>query len=96
MPAARKWMLRKRSQHIDRSGATLFGNSQKLFGRSIEPSCNYCEHGRAMRGQDLILCDKKGVVAPYYSCKKFMYAPLKRVPKPRPKPMDFDPDDFKL
>ena len=45
----------------------------KLFGKKIEPNCIYCQHGKAAPGEQMILCIKKGVVSPYYSCKKFLY-----------------------
>lgn len=68
----------------------------KLFGNEIPPACEYCEHGNASASGNMILCVKKGVVAPFYKCRKFVYAPLKRVPKRRPKLPSFTVDDFKL
>lgn len=53
---------------------------KKLFGNNIKPSCKYCELGKAV-GDDRILCSKMGEVKTYDSCKKFVYNPLKRVPK---------------
>ena len=53
----------------------------KLFGNHIEPACGYCERGTASKDGNMVLCESKGVVAPFYSCRKFVYAPLKRVPK---------------
>lgn len=53
---------------------------KKLFGNNIKPSCKYCELGTAM-GDDKIQCSKFGVVKSYDSCKKFVYSPLKRIPK---------------
>lgn len=59
----------------------------KLFGNHIEPACGYCERGTASKDGNMVLCESKGVVAPFYSCRKFVYAPLKRVPKrPGPSP----------
>lgn len=53
---------------------------KKLFGNNIKPSCKFCELGTAM-GDDKIQCSKFGVVKSYDSCKKFVYSPLKRIPK---------------
>ena len=53
---------------------------KKLFGHNIKPSCKYCELGTAM-GDDKIQCSKFGAVKSYDSCKKFVYSPLKRIPK---------------
>ena len=53
-----------------------------LFQNAIEPRCTYCKRGRPLEdGQ--VICPKRGVVSPGYSCKHFDYDPLKRVP-PRP------------
>ena len=54
--------------------------ASKLFGKNIEPACAYCAHGFWASDHKMILCEKKGVVAPFYHCRKFVYAPLKRVP----------------
>lgn len=53
---------------------------KKLFGNNIKPSCKYCELGKQGDG-DTIECSKFGAVKAYDSCKKFVYNPLKRVPK---------------
>ncbi|MCI5579497.1 MAG: hypothetical protein MR364_08390 [Oscillospiraceae bacterium] len=53
---------------------------KKLFGNNINPSCKYCELGKAGEG-DKIICEKFGEVKAYDSCKKFVYNPLKRIPK---------------
>lgn len=53
---------------------------KKLFGNNIKPSCKYCELGTAGEG-DKIHCSKFGDMKSYDSCKKFVYSPLKRVPK---------------
>ena len=68
----------------------------KLFGAHIEPACEYCRHGTGIRDNQMILCEKQGVVAPYYSCRKFVYDPLKRVPRSTPKLQQFDESDFTL
>lgn len=70
--------------------------SKKLFGNQIEPACEYCEHGEPARSSQMILCKKQGIVAPYYHCRKFLYAPLKRVPR-RAMPLpQYDKKDFTL
>ena len=53
---------------------------KKLFGNNINPSCKYCELGKAGEG-DKIICEKFGEVKAYDSCKKVVYNPLKRIPK---------------
>lgn len=53
---------------------------KKLFGNNIVPSCKYCEMG-SYQGGEKIVCSKFGEVKPYDSCKKFIYNPLKRIPK---------------
>jgi len=67
-----------------------------LFGKNIDPACEYCEWGRPSQDEKMILCRHNGVVAPYFSCRRFKYAPLKRKPKPVPVLPDYNPEDFKL
>lgn len=74
----------------------LFRNNSKLFGSSIEPACSYCKHGTSTQNQTMILCEKQGVVSPFFSCRKFAYTPLKRVPMRRPPRLKFHKDDFTL
>lgn len=44
----------------------------------------------------MILCEKKGVVSPFYKCKAFCYSPLKRVPKKPNSLPTYDKSDFEL
>ncbi|MDE7398023.1 MAG: hypothetical protein K2N06_00700 [Oscillospiraceae bacterium] len=53
---------------------------KKLFGNNIKPSCKYCQMAQVGEG-DKIICPKMGEVKMYDSCKKFIYNPLKRIPK---------------
>lgn len=50
-----------------------------LFRKKIEPSCSYCKRGRSI-DEETVVCIKKGLIAPWDSCGKFQYDPLKRVP----------------
>ena len=68
----------------------------KLFGNNIEPSCAYCEHGTPTQDTMAILCEKCGIVTADYSCRRFVYDPLSRVPKVMPPLMKFDKSDFEL
>ena len=75
---------------------SFFRSSKKLFGNNIPPACEYCEHGCVSSDNEMILCSKKGIVSPYYSCNKFSYMPTKRIPKRRPNLPQYSEDDFKL
>ena len=74
----------------------LFKNKNKLFGNRINPACEYCQYGSRSRDNAMILCSKKGVVSPFYSCNKYVYMPTKRIPKRRPNLPDYSAEDFKL
>lgn len=53
----------------------------------LDRVCAYCEHATPLAGGEHVLCDKRGVVAGTYHCRKFAYDPLKRKPariKPLP------------
>ena len=67
-----------------------------LFSNDIQPDCCYCAHGMAAHTPDQILCKKAGVVHPGFSCKRFEYSPLKRIPKKLPRLPRHDPSEFQL
>lgn len=67
-----------------------------LFNMEIPPCCSYCAVGRPGSDQKMIFCAKKGVVSPFYHCKKFEYDPLKRIPRRQPKLPSFTDEDFLL
>ncbi|WMJ23523.1 hypothetical protein RBG61_02295 [Paludicola sp. MB14-C6] len=67
-----------------------------LFGKHIEPACQYCENGKLTKDNQMVLCMKHGAKQPYSNCRSFIYAPLKRIPKksaPLPK---YNKKDFEL
>ena len=68
----------------------------KLFGNTIEPACGYCEYGKISADDQMVLCEKYGPVAPFYSCRKYVYAPLKRIPGKNKVLPQYDPNDFSL
>ena len=69
---------------------------KKLFGNTVEPACEHCRWGRPTPNAQMILCQRNGVVAPYYSCKKYVYDPVKRVPKRAARLPEYKAEDFKL
>ena len=70
---------------------------QKIFGgNDVEPACKLCEKGRFSADEQAVLCDKKGIVPLYFSCRKFSYDPLKKRPVWLPKASKHDKDDFSL
>lgn len=52
-----------------------------FFGNGIVPSCSYCEFGDRSKDGDKVVCEKNGLVEPDSSCKKWVYDPIKRIPK---------------
>lgn len=63
---------------------------------NISPACAYCLFGKPAPDGETVLCSKKGVVAKEYSCRKFKYDIMKRVPKKAPKLQSFSEEDFSL
>lgn len=43
----------------------------------------------------MVLCRNRGVVSPYFACRRFRYDPLMRVPHRQVLP-HYDPKDFSL
>ena len=68
----------------------------QFFGKNISPSCSYCEKGERAADGETILCERKGVVSPLSSCRRFKYDPLKRVPPSAPVLPKFQASDFSL
>lgn len=58
----------------------LFSSSGKYFDKKIKPKCDYCHFGKRAKDGNKILCEKSGLVDISYSCGKFVYSPLKRIP----------------
>ena len=75
---------------------SLFKKEKYIFDKNISPACEYCEYGSKSRDNAMILCKKKGIVSPFYSCNKFVYNPIQRTPKRRPDMPKFSKEDFKL
>ncbi len=69
----------------------------KIFNKSTEPQCAFCEHGSPIGDSQTVLCRKMGAVMQSYSkCKKFKYDPLKREPKVISFTGEFSKEDFSL
>lgn len=75
------------------TGESMF--KKPLYGSKIAPACAYCASATPAADPKMILCKRRGVVAPHFSCRKFVYDPLLRVPYRQELP-DFDPKDFSL
>ena len=68
------------------------------YGSKISPACAYCAHGCPAADQKMVLCRNRGVVSPYFACRRFRYDPFKRIPV-KAKAMDFtqyDDMDYSL
>ena len=68
-----------------------------LFRKKIERSCTYCLYSTKL-DEETILCSKKGIRSAELPCRKFKYAPCKRVPV-KEKALDFskyETEDFSL
>lgn len=69
---------------------------RKLYGNSINPSCEYCARAKRSADGRVMLCGRQGIVPLYHHCRRFQYDPLKRVPFRQPALESFDADAFKL
>ena len=59
---------------------SIFSGKPKYFDKHIEPKCDYCQFGKRTKDGNKVLCEKRGLVEQTYSCTKFIYSPLKRIP----------------
>lgn len=69
--------------------------SDKIFG-DVEPKCAYCEHGQIASNSTQVLCIKRGIFDLSYSCRKFKYDPLKKIPQETPELQQYSAEDFSL
>lgn len=72
------------------------GQLQKYFSDEIPPACAYCRYGFPTKDAERYLCEKQGVVPPDYSCRRYVYCPLKRIPRRAPKLKSYTREDFML
>ena len=70
--------------------------SKLLNKNAYEAVCRNCKHGRLSPEGDAVLCVKKGIVDPDWSCRRYSYDPLKRVPRKMPAVREANPEDFDL
>lgn len=68
----------------------------KKIKHEINRVCGCCELAETLNNEDIVLCSLKGVVSSGHVCKKFIYDPLKRDPKPLTKIPGLDPDALVL
>ncbi|MEG2174282.1 MAG: hypothetical protein RR135_02205 [Oscillospiraceae bacterium] len=67
-----------------------------LFSVDMDPACAWCVYGVPTADGEVVLCKKRGVVAPSFHCRSWVYDPLQRSPKPPPPLRHYDLDDFSL
>ena len=60
--------------------SSLFKFGGTYFDKNIQPKCDYCQFGKRAKDGDKVLCEKRGLVDASFSCGKFTYSPLKRIP----------------
>ncbi|MBQ8509152.1 MAG: hypothetical protein IJ493_04510 [Clostridia bacterium] len=49
-----------------------------------EKICAFCRFASEIAGAEEMLCERRGVVGREYRCRRFVYDPLKRVPRRPP------------
>lgn len=61
------------------------GRNTVMKNKDNEPEmpkvCAFCDKAQGLTDTEHMLCSKKGIVACGYSCRKFRYDPLKRIPR---------------
>ncbi|NLP48645.1 MAG: hypothetical protein GX345_06850 [Clostridiales bacterium] len=67
-----------------------------LNSKKISPQCSLCVHGKPTPDGLGILCIKKGLMRPDSKCRRFLYDPLKRVPRRQPALPTINPEDFEF
>lgn len=68
----------------------------RLFGSQIEPACQYCEYSFRHGAHKAFSCRIRGAVTPFSHCRKFKYAPLKRIPRHSAPLPQYSKEEFEL
>lgn len=71
-------------------------SSHNEYAPEIPHACRFCEKATLLTGGQTALCTQKGVVSCDFSCKRFAYDPLKRIPKNPPVLPHLSKDDLVL
>jgi hypothetical protein len=74
----------------------MLNQSEKNIDDMIEKRCCYCESASPIRETTGYICNRKGVVPYNFSCRKFIFDPLKLAPRLPAKTLQFSPEDFSL
>ena len=69
--------------------------NKDFFKGDIIKCCAVCKRGRISASKKEVFCEKHGVMLTGDCCKKFVYEPLKRIPK-QPDIGTFTAEDFSL
>ncbi len=69
---------------------------KKLYGNTVQPSCEHCVYGRKSFDGNAVLCEQKGVMPLYHHCRRYRYDPLKRVPYRQPALATYTEEDFQI
>lgn len=74
----------------------MFKKTLSLFRVDMDPACGICENS-SPSDEGGLHCQKcRRSVTDYEHCKKFLYAPLKRVPRSTPPLPQYSKEDFML
>ena len=66
------------------TGERTMSGKKKIAGPDLPRACEFCENAAHLSDEENVLCAKHGVVNKAYCCSKFVYDPLKRVPRAMP------------
>ena len=69
---------------------------QKLYGNHVKPACETCQHAQRSYDGKVMLCPRHGAMPLYEQCRKYVYDPLKRVPRRLPKQAEHTAEEFSL
>lgn len=70
---------------------------QKIIdSKKYSKFCMNCFFGRSPKDDEVILCEKNGIVDPNGKCRHYQYDPIKRRPERISIDNNYDENDFKL
>lgn len=74
----------------------MWNKKKKESELDLPTACRFCEKACVLEGDETVLCTKNGIMPAEYSCKKYSYDPLKRVPRRLPALPSLSDEDMLL
>ncbi len=70
--------------------------SKNIYNKDVPKCCGHCANAQISMSLKLVFCKFRGPVSEDDVCRKYIYDPVKRVPKSSAKLPQYSKEDFML